>query len=262
MQLPKREREDEEHSNRNNSRKTTSTATPPEPPFPDFPKRSDASSKRRRNGTAGKSGRQQDGTMITRIQRVPAQFLRKRPAAHRLARRPRGTRSHHAHCVVSLGAPRTFQIRSKRHGGRDRASIKMQPGSLVLMENVCQHHYLHSVPREPEIQEGRINLTFRCKALGAQTEGERQHARRDHWLEELVDGAAPSAAGWAAAAAGTNGVRLWRQCRRYCYSGRHDNNDNHPLLGQDQSGSRRLRGGGTAGIAGGLPRLERRGATP
>ena len=46
---------------------------------------------------------------------------------------------------------------------QDCAAITLANGSLTIMENECQHRYVHCVPREQEVSEGRINLTFRCK---------------------------------------------------------------------------------------------------
>ena len=92
---------------------------------------------------------------------------------------------------ISLGAPRQFLIRSKTDGVRDRASLQMANGSIVIMENICQLRYLHSVPKEGEVEEGRINLTFRCKqetdGTGAdgETAGELEHEKRDHWITQI-----------------------------------------------------------------------------
>ncbi len=89
---------------------------------------------------------------------------------------------------ISLGAPRQFLIRSKTDGMRDRASISMSHGSMVVMENICQLNYLHSVPKEMEVLEGRINLTFRCKKEGEEggtTLGEIEHEKRDHWIDQI-----------------------------------------------------------------------------
>ena len=106
---------------------------------------------------------------------------------------------------LSLGATRQFLLRSKTDGVRDRASIGMTNGSICIMENACQYRYLHSVPREGDVEEGRINLTFRCKRAGdgigdgrggngggvgvgggdGTTAGELEHERRDHWVKEI-----------------------------------------------------------------------------
>ena len=86
---------------------------------------------------------------------------------------------------VSLGATRTFLVRHKLNGGTDRASVEMESGSVVFMENVCQREYLHSVPRQTDVTAGRINLTFRCKT--EDMPGEEEHERRDRWLERITD---------------------------------------------------------------------------
>jgi alkylated DNA repair dioxygenase AlkB len=89
---------------------------------------------------------------------------------------------------ISLGATRTFLVRSKTDGIRDRTSISMENGSLIVMENICQYKYLHSVPKEDVEEEGRgrINLTFRCKDHNAgSTEGELDHERRDQWIDVI-----------------------------------------------------------------------------
>ena len=97
---------------------------------------------------------------------------------------------------VSLGTPRNFLLRSKENGVSDRANIDLQNGSLVIMENVCQMQYLHSIPRQSEVMTGRINLTFRCKSEGEFTPGEEEHGRRDNFLKDITDGAKPSSEAW------------------------------------------------------------------
>ena len=59
---------------------------------------------------------------------------------------------------------------------------------MTVMDNVCQWKYLHSVPKEGDVEGGRINLTFRCKqdsdsgGNGGEgtTAGELEHEKRDH----------------------------------------------------------------------------------
>lgn len=97
---------------------------------------------------------------------------------------------------VSLGATRSFLVRAKQDGVRDRVKLELSSGSMVLMENICQHLYLHSIPKQSEVTGGRINLTFRCKS-GA-TAGEDEHERRDNWLSDIIDGAEPSMDAWVA----------------------------------------------------------------
>ena len=85
---------------------------------------------------------------------------------------------------ISLGATRTFSIRHKANGARDRANVDLQAGSVIFMENVCQREYLHSIPKQREVGKGRINLTFRCKT--GDTPGEEEHERRDRWYDQIV----------------------------------------------------------------------------
>jgi alkylated DNA repair dioxygenase AlkB len=93
---------------------------------------------------------------------------------------------------VSLGATRTFLLRNIT-GKPDRATLALTAGSLLVMENVSQHLYMHSVPKEPHVQQGRINLTFRCKT--SDTLGETLHEKRDHWLTNLAQSMANNNAG-------------------------------------------------------------------
>ena len=74
---------------------------------------------------------------------------------------------------ISLGAERRFLVRGMSDK-TDTAELTLANGSLVVMENLCQHKYVHCVPREREVSEGRINLTFRCKH--GITQGEERHA--------------------------------------------------------------------------------------
>ncbi|ARF11712.1 2OG-FeII oxygenase superfamily protein [Klosneuvirus KNV1] len=61
---------------------------------------------------------------------------------------------------ISLGADRIFQLREKT--GSDKIyDYILENGSLFLMLDGCQENYLHRVPKDPNCQNGRINLTFR-----------------------------------------------------------------------------------------------------
>lgn len=62
--------------------------------------------------------------------------------------------------TVSLGGPRTFYLKS-RHGSGEVTKVTLEHGSLLLMYGECQKHWLHSIPKEPELNEPRISLTFR-----------------------------------------------------------------------------------------------------
>ncbi|SFD84393.1 Alkylated DNA repair dioxygenase AlkB [Chitinophaga sp. CF118] len=61
---------------------------------------------------------------------------------------------------VSFGSPRTFCLKHYK----EKTLIKKIPlthGSFLLMKGSTQHHWLHSIPKQPGITGGRINLTFR-----------------------------------------------------------------------------------------------------
>ena len=70
-------------------------------------------------------------------------------------------------CILSLslGSSRTFQVKKKgvKGVGRNEAtsSFVVSHGDLCTMEGRFQRHYLHAVLREPDVQEPRINLTWR-----------------------------------------------------------------------------------------------------
>jgi len=74
---------------------------------------------------------------------------------------------------VSLGAERKFLLRGMAER-TDTAELTLASGSLTVMENLCQHRYVHCVPREQSVHGGRINLTFRCKH--GVTAGEERHS--------------------------------------------------------------------------------------
>jgi alkylated DNA repair dioxygenase AlkB len=85
---------------------------------------------------------------------------------------------------VSLGATRSFYLRAKVDGGHDRAALALTAGSILGMAPPCQERYVHAIPKEPLVTEGRINLTFRCKQND--TMGEQIHERRNHWLPAML----------------------------------------------------------------------------
>lgn len=60
---------------------------------------------------------------------------------------------------VSLGAERVFRWRPKDSGRSE--GIKLQDGSLLLLEGRFQENYQHSVPKTRKVAGLRINLTFR-----------------------------------------------------------------------------------------------------
>ena len=60
---------------------------------------------------------------------------------------------------LSLGSPRTFQLKSKGKGS-PIVSIRLRSGDLCVMEGATQQHYLHRVPVE-DATGPRVNLTWR-----------------------------------------------------------------------------------------------------
>jgi alkylated DNA repair dioxygenase AlkB len=60
---------------------------------------------------------------------------------------------------LSLGAERSFEFRRKKSAEQGQLSIRS--GALLIMQPDFQHHWLHSVPVDNTLTEGRINLTFR-----------------------------------------------------------------------------------------------------
>lgn len=61
---------------------------------------------------------------------------------------------------LSLGAPRSFQLKHKKHKHL-RHKLTLTSGSLLVMRGDTQQCWLHQVPKEPAITEPRINITFR-----------------------------------------------------------------------------------------------------
>ncbi|KJV07143.1 alpha-ketoglutarate-dependent dioxygenase AlkB family protein [Methylocucumis oryzae] len=60
---------------------------------------------------------------------------------------------------LTFGATRPLQFRHKQTG--QRGQVLLPSGSLLVMQPNFQHHWLHSIPPEPNLMTGRINLTFR-----------------------------------------------------------------------------------------------------
>lgn len=61
---------------------------------------------------------------------------------------------------ISIGAEREFQFKSK-HNSNEKKEIMLTHGSLLVMHNPIQEHWLHQIPIRKKIKEPRINLTFR-----------------------------------------------------------------------------------------------------
>jgi alkylated DNA repair dioxygenase AlkB len=60
---------------------------------------------------------------------------------------------------VSLGAERLFRL--KGQNGAVAFAERLAHGSLLIMAGSTQKNFKHEVPKEPEVVQPRINLTFR-----------------------------------------------------------------------------------------------------
>jgi alkylated DNA repair dioxygenase AlkB len=60
---------------------------------------------------------------------------------------------------VSLGAERLFRL--KRQNGEIVFAERLPSGSLFVMAGRTQKNFKHEVPKEPGVDQPRINLTFR-----------------------------------------------------------------------------------------------------
>lgn len=60
---------------------------------------------------------------------------------------------------LSLGAGRKFVLKHKI--SKEKASVELEHGSLLLMKGETQKHWLHSLPKTKKVKDPRINLTFR-----------------------------------------------------------------------------------------------------
>lgn len=62
---------------------------------------------------------------------------------------------------ISLGQPRTFSLR-RLDSPAEVHNIVLPHGSLIVMGEHCQERYEHAILVEPEIDQPRLNLTFRA----------------------------------------------------------------------------------------------------
>ena len=63
--------------------------------------------------------------------------------------------------TLSLGAPRRLLLVPRRPRDGERRSLELPPGSLLVMRGACQRRFRHGIPREPDVTEERVSLTFR-----------------------------------------------------------------------------------------------------
>ncbi len=60
---------------------------------------------------------------------------------------------------ISLGAQRKFLFRHKQT--KEMVEVQLENGSLLLMKDETQTHWLHRLPTTKKVFTARINLTFR-----------------------------------------------------------------------------------------------------
>jgi len=65
----------------------------------------------------------------------------------------------HVIASVSLGAERLFRLKGK--SGVVVLEERLPHGSLLIMAGDTQSNFKHEVPKEPDVTQPRINLTFR-----------------------------------------------------------------------------------------------------
>lgn len=61
---------------------------------------------------------------------------------------------------VSLGMGRDMQFRRKGES-KTLKKVFLESGSLLVMKEPCQENFQHQIPKRKNVEEGRINLTFR-----------------------------------------------------------------------------------------------------
>lgn len=71
----------------------------------------------------------------------------------------RELKQHAAIASLSLGAERKFAFKHKQT--HEKVELLLAHGSLLVMKNETQTHWLHRLPPTKKIQGVRINLTFR-----------------------------------------------------------------------------------------------------
>jgi alkylated DNA repair dioxygenase AlkB len=62
---------------------------------------------------------------------------------------------------LSLGAVRRFVLKPRRRARDGSHSMELGHGSLLVMDAATQAHWVHGIPKQPKIEDARINLTFR-----------------------------------------------------------------------------------------------------
>lgn len=60
---------------------------------------------------------------------------------------------------VSFGAARKFLFKHKQT--KEKVELTLEPGSLLVMKDTTQTHWLHRLPPTKKVKAVRVNLTFR-----------------------------------------------------------------------------------------------------
>ena len=60
---------------------------------------------------------------------------------------------------LSLGATRRFDLRHT--STKEKLSLELEPGSLLIMGGELQHYWKHQIAKTKKVNAPRINLTFR-----------------------------------------------------------------------------------------------------
>ena len=60
---------------------------------------------------------------------------------------------------LSLGAQRKFVF--KHRITKQKVSLFLESGSLLMMKGKTQEHWLHALPKTKKVNKPRINITFR-----------------------------------------------------------------------------------------------------
>lgn len=68
-------------------------------------------------------------------------------------------KKHGAIASLSFGAERKFSFKHKQ--SKETVSLFLQHGSLLIMKDNTQTHWLHSLPPTKTVLKPRVNLTFR-----------------------------------------------------------------------------------------------------
>jgi alkylated DNA repair dioxygenase AlkB len=63
--------------------------------------------------------------------------------------------------TVSVGATRRFVLKPRQKATGPGHTLEVRHGGLVIMGGSSQRHYVHGVPRQPDVRDERISLTFR-----------------------------------------------------------------------------------------------------